>query len=199
MFKLPPLLLGVSAAALLASAAMAKRRSDLSIMLNEGVTFHDGSTMDTEDVELSEANGNMLFNLARGDGVIVAPESIEGVKQTPIGTGAFKFDSLTQGGKIELSRNDNYWGTPSILINATFKCISDPTAALGAMMVEDVDVFSSFPAPENLPQFEADPRFQAFVGSTEGETILSTNNKMPPFDNVKVHEALGRSRIFRRV
>ena len=198
-------------------------------MLNDGVTFHDGTTMDAEDVKfsldrigskdsanaqkalyaaisevnvidpttveikLSEANGNMLFNLAWGDAVIVAPESIEGIKQTPIGTGAFKFDSWTQGDKIELSRNDSYWGTAAVLTNATFKFISDPTAALGAMMAEDIDVFSGFPAPENLPQFEADPRFQVLVGSTEGETILSTNNKMPPFDNVKVREALARA------
>ena len=286
MFKLSPLLLGVSAAALLAGTAMAKDDLTIAIqlepphldptsaaagaidsvlysnvfegltrfdsagavipglaksweisedgltytfMLNEGVTFHDGSTMDAEDVKfsldrigaedsanaqkalysaisevnvidpttvevkLSGANGNMLFNLAWGDAVIVAPESIEGIKQTPIGTGAFKFDSWTQGDKIELSRNDNYWGTPAVLASATFKFISDPTAALGAMMAEDIDVFSGFPAPENLPQFEADPRFQVLVGSTEGETILSTNNKMPPFDNVKVREALAHA------
>jgi peptide/nickel transport system substrate-binding protein len=61
------------------------------------------------------------------------------------------------------------------------------------MMAEDVDVFSGFPAPENLPQFEADPRFQVLVGSTEGETILSTNNKMPPFDNVKVRAAVAHA------
>jgi peptide/nickel transport system substrate-binding protein len=197
--------------------------------LNEGVTFHDGSSMDAEDVKfsldrigaedsanaqkalyaaisevnvidpatveikLSEANGNMLFNLAWGDAVIVAPESIEGIKQTPIGTGAFKFDSWTQGDKIELSRNESYWGTPAVLTKATFKFISDPTAAFSSMMAEDIDVFSGFPAPENLPQFEADPRFQVLVGSTEGETILSTNNKMPPFDNVKVREALAHA------
>jgi peptide/nickel transport system substrate-binding protein len=286
MFKLSPLLLGASAAALLAGAAMAKDDITIAIqlepphldptsaaagaidsvlysnvfegltrfdssgavipglaksweisedgltytfMLNEGVTFHDGTTMDAEDVKfsldrigaedsanaqktlyaaiaevnvidpttvemkLSEPNGNMLFNLAWGDAVIVAPESIEGIKQTPIGTGAFKFDSWTQGDKIELSRNEAYWGTPAVLTSATFKFISDPTAALGAMMAEDIDVFSGFPAPENLPQFEADPRFQVLIGSTEGETILSTNNKMPPFDNVKVREALAHA------
>ena len=90
--------------------------------LRNGVTFHDGTTMDAEDVKfslirilaedsanaqkalysaissvevvdpytvkvtLSEANGNLLFNLAWGDAVIVAPESIENIKQAPIGT-----------------------------------------------------------------------------------------------------------------
>lgn len=197
--------------------------------LHNGVLFHDGTTMDAEDVKfsldraraedstnaqkalyagitdvtvidpltaqltLAEANGNMLFNLAWGDAVIVASESIENIKTTPIGTGAFKFVNWVQGDKIELARNPEYWGTPAILENATFKFISDPTAAFAAVMAEDVDYFSAFPAPENLPQFEADPRFQVIIGSTEGETILSINNKMPPFDNPKVRAAVAHA------
>ena len=197
--------------------------------LRDGVTFHDGTTMDAEDVKftfdrllaedsanaqkalytlisgvdvmdpltvrmsLSEPNGNMLFNLAWGDAVIVAPESIDAIKQKPVGTGAFKFDRWVQSDRIELLRNDAYWGTPAVLDAATFKFISDPTAAFAAVMAEDVDYFSAFPAPENLPQFDADPRFQVLVGSTEGETILSTNNKMPPFDDARVRQALAHA------
>ncbi|MCD9147364.1 ABC transporter substrate-binding protein [Pseudophaeobacter flagellatus] len=197
--------------------------------LNSGVTFHDGSSMDAEDVKfsldraraedstnaqkalfadiasvdvidpetvnitLSEPNGNMLFNLAWGDAVIVAPESIDDIKTSPVGTGAFKFSGWVQGDSITLEKNANYWGTPAVLDNATFKFISDPTAAFAAVMAEDVDAFASFPAPENLPQFEADPRFQVLVGSTEGETILSTNNKQAPFDDLRVRQALAHA------
>jgi peptide/nickel transport system substrate-binding protein len=197
--------------------------------LQDGVTFHDGTTMDGDDVKfsldrargedsanaqkalfagisdvtvvdpltvqvtLSEPNGNFLFNLAWGDAVIVAPESIDDIKTNPIGTGAFKFANWVQGDKIDITRNADYWGTPAILDNATFKFISDPSAAFAAVMAEDVDAFSGFPAPENLPQFEADPRFQVLVGSTEGETILSINNKMPPFDNVLVRQAVAHA------
>ena len=197
--------------------------------LHDGVTFHDGSAMDAEDVKFSldraraedstnaqkalfagitdvtvvdpltvqvslgEPNGNFLFNMAWGDAVIVAPESIGDIKTNPVGTGAFKFSGWVQGDRIDLIKNADYWGTPAVLDSATFKFISDPTAAFAAMMAEDIDAFSGFPAPENLPQFEADPRFQVLVGSTEGETILSTNNKQPPFDNVKVREALAHA------
>jgi peptide/nickel transport system substrate-binding protein len=154
------------------------------------VTVVDDTTV---QMTLAEPNGNLLFNLAWGDAVIVAPESIEGIKQMPIGTGAFKFVNWVQGDKIELARNDAYWGTAPALETATFKFISDPTAAFASVMAQDVDVFAGFPAPENLPQFEADPRFQVLVGSSEGETILSTNNKMPPFDNVKVREAVAHA------
>lgn len=158
-----------------------------------GIT--DVSVVDplTVKVTLAEPNGNFLFNMAWGDAVIVAPESIETIKTNPVGTGAFKFANWVQGDKIDITRNADYWGTPAILENATFKFISDPTAAFAAMMAEDVDAFSGFPAPENLPQFEADPRFQVLVGSTEGETILSTNNKMPPFDNILVRQALAHA------
>ena len=197
--------------------------------LHDGVKFHDGTTMDAEDVKfsldrargedsqnaqkalfaaisevnvidpltveikLSEPNGNLLFNLAWGDAVIVAPESIGGIKTNPIGTGPFKFSGWVQGDSITIEKNPDYWGTPAKLDKATFKFISDPTAAFAAVMAEDVDVFTGFPAPENLVQFEADSRFQVLVGSTEGETILSTNNKMAPFDNVKVREALAHA------
>ena len=197
--------------------------------LNAGVTFHDGTSMDAEDVKfaldrargedranaqkalfafitdvsvvdpltvkvsLEAANGSFLFNMAWGDAVIVAPETIENIKTNPVGTGAFQFSNWVQGDRIELTRNADYWGTPAALESATFKFISDPTAAFAAMMAEDVDAFVNFPAPENLPQFEADPRFQVIVGSTEGETILSTNNKMPPLDNVKVRKAIAHA------
>ena len=94
-----------------------------------------------------------------------------------------------QGDQIELARNEAYWGTPANLETATFKFISDPTAAFAAMMAEDVDVFYSYPAPENLPQFEADPRYEVLVGTSEGETILSTNNKMETFTHNRFRES----------
>ncbi len=197
--------------------------------LHDGVKFHDGTTMDAEDVKfsldrargedsqnaqkalfaaisevnvidpltveirLSEPDGNLLFNLAWGDAVIVAPESIENIKTNPVGTGPFRFAGWVQGDSITIEKNPDYWGTPAKLERATFKFISDPTAAFAAVMAEDVDAFTGFPAPENLAQFEADPRFQVLVGSTEGETILSTNNRMPPLDDVRVREAIAHA------
>ena len=197
--------------------------------LRDGVTFHDGTAMDAEDVKFSldraraedstnaqkglfagitdvevvdprtvkvtldGPNGNFLFNMAWGDAVIVAPESIDNIKQQPVGTGAYTFGEWVQGDRITLTRNDDYWGDAPAIATATFKFISDPTAAFAAVMAEDVDVFTGFPAPENLPQFEADPRFRVLVGSTEGETILSTNNKQPPFDNPKVRQAVAHA------
>ncbi len=145
-------------------------------------------------VTLSAPNGSFLFNMAWGDAVILNEgDDIEALKTQPNGTGAFTFTNWVQGDSITMTRNENYWGDPAKLETVTIKYISDPTAAFNAMMSGDIDAFPTFPAPENLAQFDADPRFSVIVGSTEGETILSTNNKMPPFDNVKVREALAHA------
>lgn len=197
--------------------------------LHTGVTFHDGTAFDAEDVKftldraraedsanaqkalfagidtvevidpatvtvtLKDADGSFPFNMAWGDAVIVAPESVADAATKPVGTGPFRFDEWVQGDHITISRHDGYWGTPAQLSKATFRIISDPTAAFAAMMAGDVDAFPNFPAPETLAQFATDPRFKVIVGSTEGETILAMNNRQPPLDNAKVREAIAHA------
>lgn len=197
--------------------------------LRDGVTFHDGTTMDGEDVKfsldraraeestnaqkalfagiadvtvvdpltvqvtLSAPDGAFPFKMAWGDAVIVAPETIETAATAPVGTGPFKFAEWVQGDRVEIARNDAYWGDAPALASATFKFISDPNAAFAAMMAGDLDAFPNFPAPETLDQFRANPQFSVIVGSTEGETILAMNNMMPPLDNVKVRQAIAHA------
>ena len=197
--------------------------------LRVGVTFHDGTAMNAEDVKFSldraraedstnaqkalfagiadvsvvddltvtvtlgAPNGGFITNMAWGDAVIVGAESIGDAATNPVGTGPFKFSRWVQGDRIEIEANANYWGNSPALSNATFKFISDPTAAFAAMMAGDIDAFPGYPAPETLAQFAADPRFQLLIGSTEGETILSTNNKAEATSDVRVRKAIAHA------
>ncbi|MEC8036794.1 MAG: ABC transporter substrate-binding protein [Pseudomonadota bacterium] len=144
-------------------------------------------------IDLAAPQGNFLFNLAWGDAVMVAPESIGDIKNQPIGTGAFRFEQWRRGDQISLSRNADYWGEAASLEAATFKFISEPTAAYAAMLAGDIDAFYSYPAPENLAQFERDPRFTVLSGNTEGETILAMNNQQAPFDDIRVRKAVSHA------
>ena len=144
-------------------------------------------------ITLSNPNGAFTTNLAWGDAVMVAPESIGDAATNPVGTGPFRFVRWVQGDHVELGRNPDYWGEPVALESAIFKFISDPTAAFAAMMAGDIDAFPGYPAPETLDQFRGDPRFSVVVGSTEGETILSTNNQSGPLADVRVRKAIAHA------
>lgn len=161
--------------------------------LFEGIDSVEVIDPATVKVTLKEPNGNFTFNLAWGDAVIVASESIDTAKNAPVGTGPFLMSRWVQGDRIELTNNPGYWGEAAKLEKVTFKFISEPTAAFAALMAGDVDAFPVYPAPENIPALDADPRFSVVLGSTEGETILSTNNKQAPFDNKLVRQALAHA------
>ncbi len=147
----------------------------------------------TVQVTLSAPNGGFLTNMAWGDAIILDESSAGEAATNPIGTGPFKFSQWVQGDRVELMRNPDYWGDVPALEMATFKFISDPTAAFAAMMAGDIDAFPGYPAPETLVQFEADPRFKLLIGSTEGETILSTNNQAEALSDVRVRKALAHA------
>lgn len=147
----------------------------------------------TVKITLKRPTGAFLFNMGWGDAVIVAPESAADNATKPVGTGPFVFRSWAKGASITLAKNPDYWGEPAQLDSATFKFISDPTAALAALMAGDVDGFPGWPSPETVPQLEADPRFEVVMGSSEGETILGTNNRKAPFDQLKVRQAMAHA------
>lgn len=147
----------------------------------------------TVKVALKQPSGDFLYNMAWGDAVIVAPESADTNKDKPIGTGPFKLENWAKGSQIVIAKNPDYWGTPATLEKATFRIIPDPAAATAALLAGDVQAFPVFPSYETIAQFQADPRFKVVIGTTEGETVMGMNNKKPPFDNVKVRQAIAHA------
>jgi peptide/nickel transport system substrate-binding protein len=141
-------------------------------------------------VRLKRPTGAFLFNLGQGDAVVVAPESAASNAVSPVGTGPFRFKTWRRGDSIELERFDGYWGEPAALEAATFRIVSDPSAASAALLAGDIDAFPNFPAVESLPAFQADGRFAVVPGATEGEIILAINNGRKPFDELRVRRAI---------
>src|SRR5262245_32981095 len=146
----------------------------------------------TVKVTLKNPQGSFLYNMGWGDAVIVAPESAATNKEKPIGTGPFKFENWAKGSSIKLAKADGYWGDPVALDKAEFRIIPDAAAAIPALLSGDVQAFPFMP-PDAVAQVKDDPRFKVVIGSTEGETILSTNNKKPPFDKLKVRQAIAHA------
>jgi len=171
-----------------------RARADNSTNAQKGL-FAQIDTVDVVDpttvkVTLKQPQGSFLYNMGWGDAVIVAPESAANNATNPVGTGPFKFDNWAKGASITLVKNPDYWGEPVALDKAEFRIIPDAAAAVPALLSGDVQAFPNMPAGDSLPVIEADPRFKVVIGSTEGETILTMNNKRAPFDNLKVRQAV---------
>lgn len=142
---------------------------------------------------LKRPAGSLLQTLGGGALVMVAPASAAGNATHPIGTGPLRFAAWRRGEAVELARFAGYWGPPARLARVRFQFIGDPSAAYAALMAGDVDVFPNFPAPENLAQFKADPRFVLNIGSSEGETLLGINNQRAPLNLLPVRRAIAHA------
>ena len=132
-----------------------------------------------------------LYHLGTETAVIIDENSAATEATAPVGTGPYKLSSWTKGASITLDKWDGYREPARIpLAHATFRFISDPSAAVAAMLAGDVDAFPRFANVQALGQFRSDPRFQVLAGGTEGKTILAMNNKKAPLDNLKVRQAI---------
>lgn len=173
--------------------ARAAESTNAQKVLFQGIEAIEAVDPQTVRVTLDAPDGNFPFKMAWGDAVMVDEASVADLATRPVGTGPFRFDQWVQGDRVVLSAYDGYWGDKPALKSATFRFISDPTAAFAAMMAGDVDAFPNFPAPETLPQLEADPRFEVIVGTTEGETIMAMNNARAPLDNPVMRKAVAHA------
>jgi len=196
--------------------------------LAPGVTFHDGTAFDADDVvytferitaedsvnaqkalytvisavaavdpqtvsiTLAHPDGLFLFNLGRGDAVIVAPESEPTNATSPVGTGPFKFVNWQKGASLTLEAYSDYWGPKPALTKVTYVFISDAAARVNALLSGDIDGINNTDA-STLPLFENNPRFKVLVGTTEGETLLVQNNAREPFDKLAVRQAIAHA------
>ena len=97
-----------------------------------------------------------------------------------------------RGSRVILERFDTYWGEAPALTRATFLFIGDTATLINALLAGDVDGTNNM-AAEALDVFRTDPRFKVLVGTTEGEVVLATNNSKPPFDDIRVRQAMAHA------
>lgn len=145
----------------------------------------------TVKLKMKKFDSNFLFNMARGDAVIVSRETAEQLKSQPIGTGPFQLSEWKRGDSVIMVRNPNFYikGLP-YLDKVIFKFIPDPSAQLAALRAGDVDVMAYDLSPENAALLEKAPRFKVLRGHTTTEVILAINNSRKPFTDPRVRQAI---------
>jgi peptide/nickel transport system substrate-binding protein len=122
---------------------------------------------------------------------------IDGFLEHPVGAGPFKFVSGTLNDQIVLERYDDYYGGspeippvgPPALKRVIFKVIPETSSAIAALKNGEVNIISAIP-PDMVQNLRDDPNIN--VKTVQGTRVymLEMNNKMPPFDNPKVRQAM---------
>jgi peptide/nickel transport system substrate-binding protein len=148
----------------------------------------------TIKVKLKNVNSMFLFNLARGDSIIVNKQAVDKLKSEPVGTGPFKFVEWVRGDHVTLVRFEGYYKKDlPYLDKVTYKFIGDPSAQIASLKAGDIDVIGYDVSPENAALLEKDPKFKVMNGYTTTKAIMSTNNSKKPFDDVRVRRAMAHA------
>lgn len=79
-----------------------------------------------------------------------------------VGTGPYRFVSYTPGARIEMRRNDDYWGKPAVWPAVDYRYVPNPAARTAALLAGDVDVIDKVSVAD-VAILKANPAVRAFA------------------------------------
>jgi peptide/nickel transport system substrate-binding protein len=82
-----------------------------------------------------------------------------------IGTGPYRVVSYSEGDRLELERNDRWWGPRSHWAHVTYRVITSAAPRTAALVSGDVDIIESVSVAD-LPILRKDSRFTVFSSPT---------------------------------
>ncbi len=145
----------------------------------------------TVEIVLKKRNGFLTFHLAQATGAIVGTESANNNATQPVGTGPYRFVKWTKGDSVEMMLFKGHRDAAKLAMkSATFRFIKEPGVQTAALLAGDLDYLPSLSAPELYADMSEHPDFVGLRGNTEGETILSTNNKHPVMKDLRMRKAV---------
>ena len=109
--------------------------------------------------------------------------------QHPVGTGPYKLDKLESGGKVELVRNDVYWGGKPKVDRIVFRPVYDPTTAATELQTGEVDMIASAGA-QQIEQLKSQKGVTVQYPEPANLYFIRFNLKMAPTDNLQFRQAL---------
>ena len=159
-----------------------------------GIEIPDDKTV---TFKLTRPDATFLHLMAINFSYIVPKEAVEAAGadwgKKPVGTGAFKFVEWVPGQNIKLERNKDYYraGVP-YLDNVTFEFGQDPTVAVLRLKNGEVDILGDGIPPAQFTEIMADANNKELIA--EGNQLhtgyVTLNVTVPPFDNLKVRQAV---------
>ncbi|WKD58875.1 ABC transporter substrate-binding protein [Corynebacterium caspium] len=138
----------------------------------------------TLKVDLHAPSQNWLWNMGTFVGAMMLPGADP---NHPIGTGPYTLAEWKEGQYLSYAANPRYWGTPPAQKHAKIQYFPDAVSSTNALAAGDIQVVWYMNSPELLDRLK---KFAVHVGTTNGELLLSMNNKAAPFNDPAVRQAV---------
>lgn len=155
----------------------------------------------TVQVQFSRPYAAFLANLSKSSLGIVSPAAVEKFGDQflihPVGTGPFKFKSLTPGTEVALERNPDYqWPPagaahqgPAWLERLTFKNVPEEATRVAVLENGQAGAVDLIP-PQNLVEFRSSPQFHVIERELLNHNYsLYLNSEREPWKDARVRQA----------
>lgn len=151
----------------------------------------------TVKITLKSANATFLQIMAINFSFVVPKEEVEkwgaDFGKHPVGTGAYSLAEWKLGQQILFKKNPDYFkaGLPH-LDTISFEVGQDPMVALLRLQKGEVDIAGDGVPPAKFLEFKNDPKFKNLVvtGNQLQTGFVTLKTTLPPFDNLKVRQAV---------
>ncbi|MBC7092788.1 ABC transporter substrate-binding protein [Candidatus Bipolaricaulota bacterium] len=115
----------------------------------------------------------------------------------PIGTGPFRFVRWDKGVQVVMERYDGYYGGspdippvgPAKVDRVIFRVLPETSTRIAALRAGDIHIATRIPV-DLIPEIEADPNLLAMSVRGTRSTFLEMNVTQPPFDDIRVRQAM---------
>jgi peptide/nickel transport system substrate-binding protein len=107
----------------------------------------------------------------------------------PTGTGPFKFKSWTIGEKVELERNESYWGTKAKLKRLIIRPITTTTGRLQALQNHEINAYD-LAAPQDIPAITGNSSLKVIKRPAFNVAYVTIHQGNGPMKDLKVRQAV---------
>jgi peptide/nickel transport system substrate-binding protein len=145
----------------------------------------------TVRLELTSPSAAIIDFLSYNPGLMQAQAALDSDPSTnPIGAGPFALESRVQNDLTVLKRSEHYWDDQyPYLDSVSLKVLSDGTTRVNALRTGEVDLAIVIP-PQFVGQLEQDENIRIVKGNTLVHHLFYVQSQNPPFNDVRLRQAV---------
>jgi len=154
----------------------------------------------TLKITLSKPDALFLYSMATSAGHVISKAYYEAHKDNfgkpeggVLGTGPFKYVSWTSGSEIVLEKNENYWNKANggpYMDRIVYKELPEPTTRIAALQTGEIDMVLMNIPGDQIPVVQKIENVNLTLTQGLAVDAAEFNTQRPPFDNVKLRQAI---------